>query len=276
MRDMKLRDMKMRHHVAGVENAKMLQYIQLHRLCYPRQRLWHNVRPTSQRRAVSPAALFSATPDCRWRRRLSRFFARRHIFHQHFRSLIYNDDDRALHDISADFTMTSPLLCGTAYVYVSWMESLCDLFLPVVQSQAVEEHDSLDNTPFQLQLFSLFRIVAVCVFCLGYFDILCCWCNFVALCFFCDYSTVMLLSACVVRKILHYLRYMSLILLLTHSFHEFASPVKIAQSVNWWREIIFRTQSLPSSWTGHRHSPFHKMDNETVQFTKWAVSQIGR
>ena len=33
-----------------------------------------------QLRAVSPAALFSAASECRWRRRLSRFFARRHIF----------------------------------------------------------------------------------------------------------------------------------------------------------------------------------------------------
>ena len=40
------------------------------------------------------------------------------FFHQHFRSLIYNDDDRPLHDISADSTMTSPLLCDTAYLSV--------------------------------------------------------------------------------------------------------------------------------------------------------------
>jgi len=33
-----------------------------------------DVRPTSQRRAVSPAALFSAVPDYRWRPRLSRIF----------------------------------------------------------------------------------------------------------------------------------------------------------------------------------------------------------
>ena len=43
----------------------VLHYIQLYGICYPRRRLWRNVRPTSQRRAVSPAA---------------RFFARRHIF----------------------------------------------------------------------------------------------------------------------------------------------------------------------------------------------------
>jgi len=29
------------------------------------------------------------------------------FFHQHLRSLTYNDDDRALHDLSADSTMTS-------------------------------------------------------------------------------------------------------------------------------------------------------------------------
>jgi len=39
-----------------------------------------DVKPTSQRRAVSPAALFSAAPDCHWRRRFSPFFAGRHIF----------------------------------------------------------------------------------------------------------------------------------------------------------------------------------------------------
>jgi len=33
-----------------------------------------------QRRALGPAALFSVAPDCRWRRRHSPFFARRHIF----------------------------------------------------------------------------------------------------------------------------------------------------------------------------------------------------
>ena len=33
-----------------------------------------------QRRALGPAALFSEAPDCRWRRRLSQFFALRHIF----------------------------------------------------------------------------------------------------------------------------------------------------------------------------------------------------
>jgi len=58
-------------------------------------------------------------------------------FHQHLRSLIYNDDDRALHDLSADSTMTSPLLCDTAHLSVGSVELLCDLYLPIVQSQAV-------------------------------------------------------------------------------------------------------------------------------------------
>ena len=58
--------------------------------------LHHN----AERRAVSPTALFTAAPDCRWRRRLSRFFAQR-PFYQHFRSLIDDDDDdRALHDLT--------------------------------------------------------------------------------------------------------------------------------------------------------------------------------
>ena len=42
-----------------------------------------DVRPASQRRAISPAALFSAAPNCRWWR-LSWFFARRHIFSSTF------------------------------------------------------------------------------------------------------------------------------------------------------------------------------------------------
>ena len=32
---------------------------------------------------------------------------------------------------------------------VSWLELLCD---PVVQSQALEEHDTLSNTPFQIYI----------------------------------------------------------------------------------------------------------------------------
>jgi len=56
-----------------------IQLYSLYRLCYPRRRLRFNVRPTSQRRDVGPAALFSVDPDCCWRR-LSRYFARRHFF----------------------------------------------------------------------------------------------------------------------------------------------------------------------------------------------------
>ena len=42
------------------------------------------------------------------------------FFHQHFRSLIDDDDDDlGLHDISGESTMTSPLLCDTAYLSVS-------------------------------------------------------------------------------------------------------------------------------------------------------------
>jgi len=91
-----------------------------------------DVRPTSHRRAVSPAALFSADPHCRWR----------HIFFQHFRSLTYNDDQivlcviRALIPLwrhsyqpaianydeivqSADSTTTSPLLLADWSWYVT-------------------------------------------------------------------------------------------------------------------------------------------------------------
>ena len=47
--------------------------------------------------------------------------------------------------------MTSPLLCDTAHLSVGSVELLCDLYLPVVQSQAVEEHDSLNNMHLQIQ-----------------------------------------------------------------------------------------------------------------------------
>jgi len=46
-------------------------------------------------------------------------FSHDDIFLQQFRSLTYNDDDRALHDISADSTMTSPLLCDAVYLSFS-------------------------------------------------------------------------------------------------------------------------------------------------------------
>jgi len=40
------------------------------------------------------------------------------LSHQHFRSLI-DDNDGALHDLTADSTITSPLLRDTAYLSVS-------------------------------------------------------------------------------------------------------------------------------------------------------------
>ena len=40
-------------------------------------------------------------------------------FYQHFRSLLDDDDDLALHDLNADSTMTSPLLYDTVYLSVS-------------------------------------------------------------------------------------------------------------------------------------------------------------
>jgi len=61
--------------------------------------LWTKLYGCEYERAISHAALFSAAPDCRWRRRLSRFLHDDIFFHRHFRSLIYNDDDRALHDL---------------------------------------------------------------------------------------------------------------------------------------------------------------------------------
>jgi len=81
-----------------------------------------DVRPTSQRRAVSPAALFSAAPTAADDDNFLDFFSHDDIFlHQQFRSLIYNNDDRALHDLSADSTMTSPLLCDKpAYQSADW------------------------------------------------------------------------------------------------------------------------------------------------------------
>ena len=89
--------------------------MQLYWLCYPRLRLWRNVRP------------FITTPSPRscssvfWSPRLplttttfSIFRTTAYFFHQLFRSLIDDDDDdRALRDLSADTTMTSPLLCDT-------------------------------------------------------------------------------------------------------------------------------------------------------------------
>jgi len=89
------------------------------RICYV---ILCNVRPIShsQRRAVSPTALFSAAPTATVDDDFLDFSHDDIFFHQHFCSLIDDDDDdRALHDISADSTMTSPLLCDTTYLSVS-------------------------------------------------------------------------------------------------------------------------------------------------------------
>jgi len=50
--------------------------------------------------------------------------------------------------------LSSLLLCDTAYLSVSWLELLCDLFLPVVQSQALEEHDTLTTCLYTYILYS--------------------------------------------------------------------------------------------------------------------------
>ena len=70
-----------------------------------------DVRPRSQCRAVSQLCFLqppAATDDD------SIFFCER------FCSLIYNDDDRALHDLSADSTMASPLLIQPTYLLAEW------------------------------------------------------------------------------------------------------------------------------------------------------------
>ena len=76
-----------------------------------------DVRPTSQRRAVSQLCFVqppTAADDDNFYN-----FSHDDIFFQHFRSLTYNDHDHALHNISAGSTMTSLLLCDTAYLSVS-------------------------------------------------------------------------------------------------------------------------------------------------------------
>jgi len=115
-------------------NKKRINNIQA---CYPRRCLLRKVRLTSQRRALSPAELFSAALTAADDDDFLDFSHDDIFSHQHFRSLIYDDDDRALHYLSADPTMTSPLLCDRAYLSVTWVEWLRDLFLPVVQSQAI-------------------------------------------------------------------------------------------------------------------------------------------
>ena len=69
-------------------------------------------------------------------------------------------------------------------------------------------------------------------------------------CVFFEYSAVMLLLTCVVRKILHYLRYMSVIWLLAplSGAHFTNWAVKITQSAGG-EKLLFCTQSLSSSGT---------------------------
>jgi len=98
----------------------------------------------------------------------SRFFAWQHIFGQRYCSLI-DDDDCALHDIN---TAWMPLWhhCDTTYLSVSWLELLCNLFLPIVQSYAVEEYDTLVTRFFRYRLLwclslSLLHICSILVVC---------------------------------------------------------------------------------------------------------------
>jgi len=75
---------------------------------------------TSQRRAVSPAAQFSTEPTAADNDDFLDFSHDDIFFYQHFRSPISDDDDdRALHDLSVDSTMTSLLLCDTVYLSIS-------------------------------------------------------------------------------------------------------------------------------------------------------------
>ena len=76
-----------------------------------------DVKPTSQRRAVSLEALLSAaaTDDDDF----LDFSRDDIIFHQHFRSIIYNDDDRALQR-----TFSATHYCQTSKLHgaVEWMQ----------------------------------------------------------------------------------------------------------------------------------------------------------
>ena len=99
-------------------------YMQLYRLCNLWRRLWRYVRPTLQRRAVfcSPRQALTTT-----------IFS---LFRQHFHSnrwrLCFASCKCRFHyDI-------------TTAMSVTFVESLCDLFLPVVQSQAIDT--TLANT----------------------------------------------------------------------------------------------------------------------------------
>jgi len=149
--------------------------------CYRRQR---------------PTQLFSAAPTAAEDDDFLDFSYDDIFFHQHFRSLMYNDDDlmhcnvhflphiTAMHylnyrtaqwtganaKVQPSLTWSAPptligytddALCDVigshkydttahvpyALISVSWLELLCD---PVIQAQALEEHDTLGNTPFQI------------------------------------------------------------------------------------------------------------------------------
>ena len=108
-----------------------------------------DVRPTSQCRAVSPAALFSAAPDCRWRRWLARFFAWRDIFHQHFRSLICDDDDRALHDLHDLIPLWRHrcYVIQPTYLLVYWSRYATSFFPS--SNDRPSGNTTPNNTPFQ-------------------------------------------------------------------------------------------------------------------------------
>jgi len=118
---------------------------------------YDNVRPTSQRRAVSPEAPISAAPDCRWRQ-LSRFFARWHSFYQHFRSLICNDDDRAMQCITpthylnyhttqqtgVNATVQPSLIWSAALTCVTYIDdALCGVI-------GCHKYDTTDHAPYAL------------------------------------------------------------------------------------------------------------------------------
>jgi len=101
-------------------------------------RLWRNVRPTSQRWAVNPAALLLQPPTPADDDDDFLDFLQDEIYCYIFVFVLQSITTTiTLCIISADSTMTSPLLCDTAYLSVSWLELLYDLFLPVIQPQAV-------------------------------------------------------------------------------------------------------------------------------------------
>ena len=146
----------------------------------------------------------------------------------------------------------------------------------------------------------------VCSICWCCFDILCCWSNFVALCFiWVQHRYVAFNTRCqenITLPALHVTDFSVNTAICSAHFTNWA--VKIAQSVNWCRPctrnyfscihkltkfaqfVNWANFQLPNS--GNRQAvcqvhelgigtgQFHELGNETVQFTKWAVSQIGR